>query len=944
MPQIIVPDSTLLSGGWASFPGILPKHMCVDEGVSSHNSDTDYLRAPSSTTSPTALAFEDPVDPETNNFHYLRVVDRELGDTSAENKTYKLQLRRIDNNALLWDSDWITPASTYTTRSYLLPASVIAGAEGYDNIGVVLRVNSLHSWSTAGGDELRVTAIELEVPDAPLDEEIRLTQFGAEILADAPDPNARLTQFGIEVLGTPVYIRHTQFGIEVLAAAGEPAVRLSQFGLEVLADRGIVDLRLTQFGYEALGDNPLQYMRMSQFGVEVLGRRSASEVIPGADPDIIAKLFLHNWRDPIRIETAFASDVTIAKTGARDARALRDRPARSIEMLLHGLTHQEASELWLNLMTFHKARVLVPLIPDYAKTTAESSGTKVFCDPSRRRFFRGARVVIHYWERHRFPSLVEYAKIADVVGDGIVLEEALVGTFPERSRIYPVIECESHLDETGKALASEKGELRLKFLETVGNQTLPSIIDPFGDLADVATYQGYPILPLRIDWSSEPLVHVQQDGDRYTSGRGVVTELRGDPKIGWTLFMRGRTRAESWDMIRFFESRMGRVRPFWAVAPVDLFELVAIDSTELKVKRFGNQDQIEAFLKHVALVSFGGAVEIRGVDSIAPDTEGGVEVWVLTLDEALSVVPPVSKIRRTTFAHLLVQERDYVTEEWTTTEDCSMFVQVIEAPVEKTVELVNLDLPSAIASAPQNVDGLWIWTDAVRGCIREDDGKLIDPATDGDGTQIIEWKDLRGTPQRFLVAGDVLSSLNWYQPAGDRPVITWIDNAHWKAEDQAPPFDNTDGFTIFLSIRKGNLNLDGTHFLFEREDVIAWYHDHVDIFEGLATGNEGFSYASIVNGDSTGDRTVLALTWSPATYCRVYKDGVLAGEATTQVTDLHEDKRATKVLNLDEIDPVATAYWAGTCVIYKRALDTDELNAIGNRIAASFGTVWSDIA
>lgn len=959
MTQAAVPDSTLINGGWAPMPGIQPRHQVVDEGVSSHDGDTSYVTASASTAKATALGLASLADPAVDTGHVVRWVAREVGSTA--NKQFKIELRRVSDNFKVHDTGWQIPGASYAAGSSTLSEAEAANITDYGDLGVVIKVNSITSWGAS--NEIRVTAIELEVPDAPPDEDIRLTQIGAEVLAKAPDPDARLTQFGYEVLATPIKVRLTQHGYEILAAAGDPALQLTAIGFEVLADRGIVDLQITQAGYEVLADageaelrvtaigaevlgkNPLPYMRITQTGMELLSRRVQSDVVPGDDPDTTTKLFLHNWRDPIRVETAWLTDITKALTGAEERRSIRDRPTRSMAVLFHGLTQEEATGLWMNLLTFAKARLLMPLYTDYAKLTGPSSGSTLPCDPTLRRFFPGCRVVIHYWERRRFPTMVEYGRIESVGPDGIVLKDALAGSFPANARVYPVIECEANVDQIASAIADERSEMRLQFHEVTGQNTLPSSVPPMSDLGDVESFRGHPILPLRHAWQADPEMMVRQEGDRYASGRGFVTDLRGDPKVGWVLFFRGRDRKSSWDILTFFESRMGRTRPFWAVAPIDLFSPVGLTTTEIHVRQFGELEQLEEFVKYIAIVGRDGSVGLRGVDSIVSGTHAGEDVWTITFDEAFTqVVSNLDKLARVTFAHLLRADQDYVTEEWTSTEMCSIFVPVIEVPEEKEVELVNLTLPAAIQSAPQSVADLKLWVDASRGCDFE--GKAINPATD-NGDDVDTWNDYR----RPAYAGRLefsgfFNRCQWHHPPGDRPALYWKALECWKLlGDQSPLHSNTLGLTIFLLVRKGSTSLDGTNPLFERTDALVWHHDQVDIFEDLGSNNNGFSYGSLMNSDPLGTRSVLALTWSPGTYCRVYKDGVLAGEATTQTTDIPEDAADNCFLKLPLVAGVDNGYWSGGLTAYGRALTVAEMNAIGRNYAGAWraDTPWTDI-
>lgn len=1020
MAQVSVPTSTLASGGWIAVPGLSFKHSEIDEGVDTHDGNSTYLYAPNESTSATAVGMGSVTDPGFHTGHKVRWVARGLG---AVSKGYKLQLRRTSDNFLIHDTGWkYLGATSFATFESTLTEAEAANITNYGQLAIVFKVLGISSW---GGGTIRITAVNFECPKPEL---IRLTRTGVEVLAQSPEPDViltrtgievlakappdivltrtgievlasspggdiRLTRTGIEVAGVQTYIRVTRTGLEILAESPAPVLRLTRVGLEVLAERIIpVIIRVTRTGLEVLAEapapdivltrtgleiaatSPFPKMRITRSGIEILGRRPDQAVTPLPFPSIVPKLFFPNWANPVVLETAWSTDVSRSTEGLEDRYSLLKRPSRTQSVDIINLTDADQAELDLAIMQFSQTRLLVPLYSDQSKlnVAASPSDPEIFCDTTNYRFFNGARLALV----QESPFQVEYFIASEVKNGSIILDSGVSSSFAvHNSFVFPILETEVSIEQSGRPLTDRRQNYRLTVHEVPGASALPGLVDPRTPLEDFDYYDGYPVLDMEPNWAANPIRNIKMLGLSHPSGRSTVVSPQGDrPRLGWSLTIMPTTgRAEIFRYLKFFDSRRGRGRTFWIVAPSSLFTAVDVQATHVDVLRHGTKDQVEAFVVAVGLVKKDGTRQVRWIDTVTETTFGGEDVYRLSFESNLDTVPAVADLDRVTWANLVRSEKDSITETWSSTEVCTIKADVLEVLKEEDVTVTHIDLPDPVPTGPPiDVGSLWGWWTCARGAYYDyNPSLLIDPSKFLDeGISYIT--DYRTVPPNLMSSYPLLEGHTSVNPrfhvsddprfAGGHPFAYWGENVtgegkYFEIVDaqgnvSGPAHDNTNGLTVFVCYRKGKNAISANHYLYWREDVLLWTDTKVDIYENLGADNKGFSYSALHGNDDADTRikSILVLTWSPGTYCRVYQNGVLHAQASQQVTDLPNDDVArhrvmrNNITQLSDEEPY-DCYCMGPVLIFSKALSTAELNTIGNYLESLWAphTTWRDI-
>ena len=157
MVQIALPTSTV-SNSWTIVGGI-QAHLVIDEGVSSHNGDTDKLHTNGDNNSDGHLG--DPTDPGVSTGHIIRAVARYSNAMLGQARDVDVQLRQGASTliaTLAISSGSLT--TSYQTFSYTLSGAEADSITDYSDLRY-----RLDAGTGISNKNVHVTAIELEVPD-----------------------------------------------------------------------------------------------------------------------------------------------------------------------------------------------------------------------------------------------------------------------------------------------------------------------------------------------------------------------------------------------------------------------------------------------------------------------------------------------------------------------------------------------------------------------------------------------------------------------------------------------------------------------------------------------------------------------------------------------------------------------------------------------------------
>lgn len=372
--------------------------------------------------------------------------------------------------------------------------------------------------------------------------------------------------------------------------------------------------------------------RITKFGIEVLGKPYPA-TIPSPPVSVVFPLISEsNWRGEFTDETVWQTEVGRSKTKLAEEREARvSRPGLNFSALISGLSRIETGRLLSNAFQICTQPTAMPIYSDITILISISGGTQYFCDTSYRRLYPGQRVgvVPANYSLISNDTQMQVGRIASVDSSSITLELSLSVTPNPGDLIVPLVDCEVSLSQEIQALTDGVTEWQQIYSQISGSNSLP----PFSgtDLGRAApTYGGYPIWDMSYNWRENVRVSVIREGVLDPSGNTVVASVDGEkPVLGFSGTYELYERADIWKASKFFDSRRGRLRPFWAVSPIMLFEnATVVDSLTITATLFTTPFHLESFITTVAAILPDGSISIHEVESI--DHSGSVLTINLT--------------------------------------------------------------------------------------------------------------------------------------------------------------------------------------------------------------------------------------------------------------------------------------------------------------------------
>lgn len=526
-----------------------------------------------------------------------------------------------------------------------------------------------------------------------------VTRQGIQVALEFPGANSaaflRTTRVDVEALGVaPVLVSVTRQGVQAAlehpGARTDIEARCTRVGVEALGEApeiASVTRQGLQVALAPLGVNPGASILTTRFAYEVLAR--AFVPIDPFTPPEGWTFFLHNWMEGCSIESSYSTDITDSVEEVCEERTgLVQKPSRLVRVSWVVKGNQQAIETVAELRRLVREESAIPLYPDAIYPTAAStSGTNyVLGDFSLGRYLAGVPVVIASFSA-QFDGLEGGAQTIDYevrtiqarLGDRIQFVGVLENSYPaNRTVVIPLIQTHPKVEITYGLTTNNMIEIEAEFLEIYGPTAISELAS---GITTTDQYGGYPVLALKPDWS-EGIEHtIRREGDRSALGRGVVVYQRGE---------RGRLlkqldfiedREGAWDMLRFFDSRKGRLLPFWLVDLDLVYTLPLISTTKVVVSKLGTFEAFSEEMDYFGLVMSDGRVYVREVGALQ-ELAGSWEVYPTTDLPAGYAASDVVGFGR---ARLCRQESDALTESWSTTGACSFSVPVIELIDEREV-------------------------------------------------------------------------------------------------------------------------------------------------------------------------------------------------------------------------------------------------------------------
>lgn len=394
--------------------------------------------------------------------------------------------------------------------------------------------------------------------------------------------------------------------------------------------------------------------------------------------------FLHNFADLVEIESTWMTAVTEADASLAEERVgLVDRPKRAVTFLWSSV---RKSEVFRFLMTLARQATdwpaQIPLYSDQAVTTASSSATTINCPTTDRRFRVGGDVVIMSIGADGRPGNVEVKTISSFTASAITLTGALTNTYAAESLVFPVIYGDEILEADVRSVTDEVAQVRLTIASQFDSAYGTAASSAAGaNPSGFSTQAGLPILGVEPNWATGPGIGVRRKASTPISGKATIQHVRGERcQFALDFGLTRVTRAEAMAVIRFFDSRGGRLMPFWVVAPQAMFEPTVLTTGYVDVTAYGDLADAEDFVTYLGLLMSDGTYYVRQVSTI---TVNGSD-WRIALT---AVLPSLSlaNVVRVAPAYLVRFVSDALVERWVTDAVCEIPISVVEVVEEQTV-------------------------------------------------------------------------------------------------------------------------------------------------------------------------------------------------------------------------------------------------------------------
>lgn len=422
-----------------------------------------------------------------------------------------------------------------------------------------------------------------------------------------------------------------------------------------------------------------------------------------AAPTIPTYLFDHNWRQPPGLSSEFEVQIDHNTDATEQRRSLRGKPRRSMSRTGLTLEANDAARLLLQMKEASGGRLYHPLYPDESiltATAAMGAGT-LECDVDDRRFFAGHDVLVIQWGTTKRETKIERHTIDTVNASSLDLVGTLAAEFDEGSSVYPCIIADINLQQTGRLENDSVFAFNADVREFIDANTLPPLVAAGAIPSDANSYKGLPVLDIPHHWQTTT-EGVLRRGKSTEVGLGTVRQISGDDAFFTAqLAFQQHTRAEAFQLLRFFDSRAGSTFPFWYPLRSRSFTLRSKTVSALTVDdsiAVATPTPISIWLKD-------GTVLIRFVTGVL--SAGGNKV--LFLNE--NVTEGDDEIERVSFAALARFAQDAINEQWRSLTTLEAGLSIQELPFSGDITCSGEDCE----------DG---------GCHEEDDCEDPEPPTD----------------------------------------------------------------------------------------------------------------------------------------------------------------------------------------------------------------------
>lgn len=408
-------------------------------------------------------------------------------------------------------------------------------------------------------------------------------------------------------------------------------------------------------------------------------------------------LFSCDWSNGMSINSAYSTDIVKTLDDREQRWGFTPVPFRTINATLLTYGNSNVAKTRNLIARASAARWLVPLYSDEVIMNANGSSFTVFGDMTNKRFFINQRVaLVRFGNSHCEPILLGTALIGNVNSGNLVLDSSTT-SWKAGDSIFPLIEADIALSNVVDIETDNVLSFELTAQETFGPSTTPGLVN-IGNTGypNAVTFGGYLVLNPDPDFGKSGLkVGVVRSGIVSQVGLGKVASVYGSRhRWQYTLDYTNLSRQNSADMIRFFESCGGRLKPFWLISPTSDVPVSSFSTTTITCPASFNVDDW-AFYTHVAVVLADGSFILKAIVSVARVSSTDT----ITV-ASFGIAPTLSNVKRVSFAHLMRLDSDEMKEDWNSDSYVLSSFDCVEVFGESDITLTNLtDLVTICSSA-----------------------------------------------------------------------------------------------------------------------------------------------------------------------------------------------------------------------------------------------------
>lgn len=402
-----------------------------------------------------------------------------------------------------------------------------------------------------------------------------------------------------------------------------------------------------------------------------------------------------NWKDQVVVRTRWQTSISSPTTGKEQRRGRVGSPCRQVEGTLTA-NKENTLELMMMLERSARSRHLFPILCDVMVAT-DISSANISTITTGIRVEENQRVVVWNTEKRLFAV----ATVTSVSGAGIVIDQVLgLSDFNAKQDevvVYPLIEAALSISHSAIIKTDSVIEASVTARELPGPWNLSPLATPGSSTTN--EYKGYPIYPFKINFEDSLGFKVVRPGSYSPSGISEIFEDRGPVAFGRNLPSVFSSREEALEYLRFFDSRAGRLHPFWVVSSTSDYKYISGGSSTLIVQAVGPEIDWQR-RPHIALVKDDGTTIVSTILGVTREISGDKRQDVLTLSVSFGVLNPSKESFRLAMVQLVRYENDELEEVWETdsvlrvdpdviqiVDDEEITIQGIVSPVSSPMEL-----------------------------------------------------------------------------------------------------------------------------------------------------------------------------------------------------------------------------------------------------------------